>query len=70
MAIHEGKYLKGGHYFSIVIRNNKWYQCNDKKILELKPYIYENRYIIFDKIEKENILRNGYLFFYRKINDL
>lgn len=69
MAIHLGQNLRSGHYFSIVRRNNKWYQCNDNKIIELKQYINEqNGYLLFDKIDKENILRNGYLFFYRKIN--
>jgi len=68
IAIHEGHFLKGGHYFSIVTRNNKWYECNDNKIIELKPYINENGYILFDKIDKSNVFRNGYLFFYRRIN--
>ena len=67
MAIHEGHCLKGGHYYSIVRRNNKWYQCNDNKIIELKSYISKDGgYIAFDKINKERIYRNGYLFFYRK----
>ena len=69
MTIHEGHSLRSGHYFSIVKRNNKWYQCNDNKIIELKPYVTEqNGYIFFDKIDKQNIFRNGYLLFYRIIN--
>lgn len=71
MAIHEGHFLRAGHYFSIVKRNNKWYECNDNKIKELKPYLTEkNEYILFDKIDKEIINRNGYLLFYRKISSI
>ncbi len=69
MAVHEGHSLRRGHYFSIVKRNNKWYQCNDNKIIELKPYVTEqDKYLQFDKINKDDLVRNGYLFFYRKIN--
>ena len=71
MTIHLGRTLRSGHYYSIVRRNNKWYQCNDNKITELKSYKSEkNGYILFDKIDKDNIFHNGYLFFYRKINSL
>ena len=60
MSLHEGHSLRSGHYFSVVRRNNKWYQCNDNKIIELKPYITEqNGYIFFDKVDKQNIFRNG-----------
>ena len=68
MTIHLGHNLRRGHYYSIVRRNNIWYQCNDNKIKELKSVIdNETGYLLFDKIDKESILRNGYLFFYRKI---
>ena len=68
MTIHLGHNLRSGHYYSIVRRNNIWYQCNDNKIKELKSVIDdETGYLLFDKIDKESILRNGYLFFYRKI---
>ena len=30
------------------------------------PYIIENEYITFDKIDKDILFKNGYLFFYRK----
>lgn len=69
MTIHLGQKLRNGHYYSIVRRNNIWYKCNDNKITELKQYINKDTgYLLFDKIDKENILRNGYLFFYRRIN--
>ena len=66
IIVHKGKYLNEGHYFSIVSRNKKWYQCNDNKIVELKGYS-SNGYIFFDNINKETTDKNGYLFFYRKI---
>jgi ubiquitin C-terminal hydrolase len=70
MTIHKGNSLRGGHYFSIVNRNNRWFECNDNKINELKPHLFENEYILFDKIEKDYIFKNGYLFFYRKNSTL
>jgi ubiquitin C-terminal hydrolase len=71
MAIHLGQTLRRGHYYSIIRRDNKWYQFDDNKIKELKLEINQkNGYILFDKIDKEIIFRNGYLLFYRKINSL
>ena len=71
MTIHLGYSLRSGHYYSIIRRNNKWYQCNDNKVTELKPYKTDkNGYIFFDKIDKESNFHNGYLFFYRRINSL
>ena len=66
IIIHKGKYLRQGHYFSIVKRDKKWYICNDNVITELKASS-QNGYIYFDKIDLEHMNRNGYLFFYRKI---
>ena len=65
--IHKGKYLKKGHYFSIVKRDKIWYECNDNSITELKGFSLDG-YIFFDKIDLDEMNRNGYLFFYRKIN--
>ena len=69
LTIHEGHFLRGGHYFSIIKRNNRWYQCNDSKVIELMPSLIEHgNYIIFDKLDTDRIFRNGYLFFYRRYN--
>lgn len=69
LIIHKGKYLRQGHYFSIVKRDKKWYICNDKAIMELNAFS-SNGYTFFDKVDLELMNRNGYLFFYRKINSL
>ena len=65
--IHYGKHLTRGHYISIIQRNDKWYECNDNLITELNAFT-EDGYIIFDKVDKETMNKNGYLFFYRKIS--
>ena len=65
--IHKGKYLHKGHYISIVKREKKWYLCDDNKITELIAYNPDD-YIFFDKIDIDETNRNGYLFFYRRIN--
>ena len=65
--IHKRNNLKKGHYVSIVKREKKWYLCNDSKITEIKAYL-SNEYIFFDNIDIDETNRNGYLFFYRKIN--
>ena len=65
--IHKGNNLHKGHYISIVKRDKKWYLCNDSEITEMKASL-SNEYIFFDKIDMDETNRNGYLFFYRKIN--
>jgi len=65
--IHKGKHLHKGHYISIVKRDEKWYLCNDNIITELNA-AFSGEYIFFDKIDIDETNRNGYLFFYRKIN--
>ena len=65
--IHKGNNLHKGHYISIVKREKKWYLCNDSKITEINPS-FSNEYIFFDKIDIDVTNRNGYLFFYRKLN--
>ena len=69
IIIHKGKFLKQGNYYSIVQRNKKWYICNDDVIKELNAYT-QNEYIFFDKVDTNHMNRNGYLFFYRKIDSL
>lgn len=69
LIIHRGNSLRRGHYFSIVNRDKKWYECNDNSIVELNGFT-QNGYIFFDKVDRDNMNRNGYLFFYRKIYSL
>ena len=69
IIIHKGKFLKRGHYYSIVKRNKRWYICNDDVIEELKTYT-QNEFIFFDKVDIEHMKKNGYLFFYRKADNL
>ena len=66
IIIHKGKYLRQGHYYSIVKRDKKWYICNDNVIKELIEFSQEE-YIFFDKVDLAHMNKNGYLFFYRKL---
>ena len=69
IIIHKGIFLKRGHYYSIVKRNKRWYICNDDVIEELKTYT-QNEFIFFDKVDIDHMNKNGYLFFYRKADNL
>ena len=53
IVVHSGT-PQGGHYFSLVKKNNQWYQCNDSRISE-------------DKVDR--YLENGYIYMYSKKNN-
>jgi ubiquitin C-terminal hydrolase len=54
IVIHSGT-PNGGHYYSIINKNNKWYQCNDSHISD-------------DVVDK--YLDNGYIYMYSKKNNV
>ena len=46
MSVQSGS-LNGGHYYSILKRNNKWYIFNDSHIKETKVFCSDKNYCLF-----------------------